>query len=114
MKRLDGMTPAVEFRNASWLNEKNAERTLRFLTDRKIAFVMVDEPQGFKSSVPPVTAVTSISLWSGSTAATARRGRRRASPRPSASATCTPATSWRNGSLASSMRRPRPRTPTSS
>ena len=53
------MTPAVEFRNASWLNEKNAERTLRFLTDRKIAFVMVDEPQGFKSSVPPVTAVTS-------------------------------------------------------
>ena len=58
VQRLDGMTPAVEFRNASWLNEKNAERTLRFLTDRKIAFVMVDEPQGFKSSVPPVTAVT--------------------------------------------------------
>jgi uncharacterized protein YecE (DUF72 family) len=59
VERLDGMTPAVEFRNGSWLNEKNAERTLRFLTDRGIAFVMVDEPQGFKSSVPPVTAVTS-------------------------------------------------------
>ena len=59
VERLDGMTPAVEFRNGSWLNEKNAERTLRFLTDRDIAFVMVDEPQGFKSSVPPVTAVTS-------------------------------------------------------
>ena len=58
VQRLDGMTPAVEFRNGSWLNEKNAERTLRFLTDRDIAFVMVDEPQGFKSSVPPVTAVT--------------------------------------------------------
>lgn len=58
VERLEGMMPAVEFRNASWLNEKNAERTLRFLTDRKIAFVMVDEPQGFKSSVPPVTAVT--------------------------------------------------------
>jgi uncharacterized protein YecE (DUF72 family) len=57
--RLDGLACAVEFRNASWLNEKNAERTLRFLRDRKIAFVMVDEPQGFKSSVPPVTAVTS-------------------------------------------------------
>ena len=27
--------------------------------DHGIAFVMVDEPQGFKSSVPPVTAVTS-------------------------------------------------------
>ncbi len=59
VERLEGMTPAVEFRNASWLNEKNAERTMRFLTDRNIAFVMVDEPQGFKSSVPPVTAVTS-------------------------------------------------------
>jgi uncharacterized protein YecE (DUF72 family) len=50
---------AVEFRNASWLNEKNAERTMRFLRDRSLAFVMVDEPQGFKSSVPPTTAVTS-------------------------------------------------------
>jgi uncharacterized protein YecE (DUF72 family) len=58
VERLDGLACAVEFRNASWLNEKNAERTLRFLTDRNIAFVMVDEPQGFKSSVPPVTAVT--------------------------------------------------------
>ena len=57
--RLAGMTCAVEFRNASWLNEKNAERTLGFLEDKGLAFVMVDEPQGFKSSVPPVTAVTS-------------------------------------------------------
>ena len=52
------MKPRVEFRNGSWLNEKNAERTVRFLTDRDIAFVMVDEPQGFKSSVRPVTVVT--------------------------------------------------------
>jgi uncharacterized protein YecE (DUF72 family) len=58
-ERLDGLACAVEFRNGSWLNEKNAERTLRFLRDRELAFVMVDEPQGFKSSVPPVTAVTS-------------------------------------------------------
>ena len=59
VERLDGWTAAVEFRNGSWLNEKNAERTLRFLRDRKIAFVMVDEPQGFKSSVPPTVAITS-------------------------------------------------------
>jgi len=59
VERLDGWRCAVEFRNASWLNEKNSERTLRFLRDHGIAFVMVDEPQGFKSSVPPVTAVTS-------------------------------------------------------
>jgi uncharacterized protein YecE (DUF72 family) len=59
VERLDGWRCAVEFRNGSWLNEKNSERTLRFLRDHGIAFVMVDEPQGFKSSVPPVTAVTS-------------------------------------------------------
>jgi uncharacterized protein YecE (DUF72 family) len=62
VERLDGWRCAVEFRNGSWLNEKNAERTLRFLRDRNIAFVMVDEPQGFKSSVPPATAVTSPDL----------------------------------------------------
>jgi len=59
VERLDGWTAAVEFRNGSWLNEKNVERTLRFLADRSIPFVMVDEPQGFKSSVPPEVAVTS-------------------------------------------------------
>jgi uncharacterized protein YecE (DUF72 family) len=62
VERLDGWRGAVEFRNGSWLNEKNVERTLRFLSDRKIPFVMVDEPQGFKSSVPPEVAVTSEDL----------------------------------------------------
>jgi uncharacterized protein YecE (DUF72 family) len=57
-----GLTVAVEFRNATWFNEKNAERTLRFLTDEQIPMVMVDGPQGFKSSVPPVVAATSPSL----------------------------------------------------
>ena len=47
---------------ASWFNEKNVDRTMRFLTDNKLPFVMVDEPQGFKSSVPPVVAVTSPEL----------------------------------------------------
>jgi uncharacterized protein YecE (DUF72 family) len=60
--RLGGWTCAVEFRNGSWLNEKNAERTVRFLADRGIPFVMVDEPQGFKSSVPPDVVVTSSEL----------------------------------------------------
>ena len=56
VERLEGWTCAVEFRNGSWLNEKNAERTTRFLAERNIPFVMVDEPQGFKSSVPPQVA----------------------------------------------------------
>jgi uncharacterized protein YecE (DUF72 family) len=57
-----GMTPAVEFRSASWFNEKNLERTLGFLADRQIPLVLVDGPQGLKSSVPPLTATTSPEL----------------------------------------------------
>jgi uncharacterized protein YecE (DUF72 family) len=53
---------AVEFRHGSWFNEKNAERTVRFLQDNKIPYVAVDEPQGFKSSVPPVIVPTSDEL----------------------------------------------------
>jgi uncharacterized protein YecE (DUF72 family) len=53
---------AVEFRHGSWFNEKNAERTVKFLQEHKIPYVAVDEPQGFKSSVPPVVIPTSDEL----------------------------------------------------
>ena len=49
---------AVEFRNSNWLNERNQEHTLGFLHDRGLAFVSVDEPQGFPSSVPPIATAT--------------------------------------------------------
>jgi uncharacterized protein YecE (DUF72 family) len=61
-ERLGGLPIAVEFRHGSWFNEKNAERTLKFLADHAIPYVIVDEPQGFKSSVPPVAATTSQEL----------------------------------------------------
>ena len=57
-----GLPIAVEFRHGSWFNEKNAERTVRFLQDNKIPYVAVDEPQGFKSSVPPVVVPTNDAL----------------------------------------------------
>lgn len=60
-QRLD-LPIAVEFRNGSWFNEKNAERTIRFLQDNKVPYVAVDEPQGFKSSVPPVIFPTNDEL----------------------------------------------------
>jgi uncharacterized protein YecE (DUF72 family) len=60
--RAVGLTGSVEFRNATWFNEKNIERTMRFLGDRQIPIVMVDGPQGFKSSVPPIVATTSPEL----------------------------------------------------
>lgn len=61
-RRLPGIEVAVEFRNGSWFNEKNAELTLRFLGDNGIPYVMVDGPQGLRSSIPPLAAVTSPEL----------------------------------------------------
>ena len=49
---------AVEFRNGRWLDDEHREETLDFLDRHSLTYVCVDEPQGFKSSVPPVTAVT--------------------------------------------------------
>jgi uncharacterized protein YecE (DUF72 family) len=57
-QRLGQYTMSVEFRNAIWMAEEDSEKTLRFLSENAIPYVCVDEPQGFKSSVPPVTAVT--------------------------------------------------------
>jgi uncharacterized protein YecE (DUF72 family) len=50
---------AVEFRNNVWLSEKNQGTTLDFLRRNDLPFVCVDEPQGFKSSVPPMAEITS-------------------------------------------------------
>jgi uncharacterized protein YecE (DUF72 family) len=58
-QRLGSIRSAVEFRSETWFNDKNRERTLRFLADNAIPFVMVDGPQGLRSSVPPIVAVTS-------------------------------------------------------
>lgn len=58
-QRLPQYKLAVEFRHNSWLNSKNMDRTLTFLRDSDLSFVCVDEPQGFKSSVPPIVEATS-------------------------------------------------------
>jgi len=55
---LEDFQLAVEFRNGRWLDEENRTDTLDFLERHSLAYVCVDEPQGFKSSVPPVVAVT--------------------------------------------------------
>ena len=58
-----GDTPfAIELRHASWFNDKNRDRTLAFLADNEIPFVMVDAPPGTKSSVPPMSLVSSPKL----------------------------------------------------
>jgi uncharacterized protein YecE (DUF72 family) len=50
---------AIEFRHNSWVNEKNVERTLNFLRENDLPYVCVDEPQGFRSSMPPLAEATS-------------------------------------------------------
>jgi len=61
-ERLDGLPCAVEFRSALWFAGTTAASTLRLLEDVGLSFVMVDEPQGMKSSVPPIVAVTAKRL----------------------------------------------------
>jgi uncharacterized protein YecE (DUF72 family) len=57
-ERLPGLTVAVEFRGGGWMDGDAAAATLRLLEDAGLAYVSVDEPQGFRSSTPPVVAAT--------------------------------------------------------
>ena len=57
--RLPQYTIAIEFRHNSWVNEKNMRHTISFLRDNNLPLVCVDEPTGFKSSIPPAIANTS-------------------------------------------------------
>ncbi|MGH2733629.1 MAG: DUF72 domain-containing protein [Actinomycetota bacterium] len=60
--RLPDFSIAVELRNAAWTNERNLARTLDFLTEHRLPYTCVDMPQGFRSSLPPIAAVTSPDL----------------------------------------------------
>jgi uncharacterized protein YecE (DUF72 family) len=53
---------AVEFRGPTWMEPDRRDRTLSLLEELGMTYVVVDEPQGFKSSVPPVPACTSPDL----------------------------------------------------
>ena len=50
---------AVEFRNASWWNERNRASTLAFEREHGLVNVVVDGPRGVGNSVPAVWEVTS-------------------------------------------------------
>ena len=56
--RLPGLRIAVEFRGGGWMEGERAARTLAHLENLGLAYVSVDEPQGFSSSTPPLAAVT--------------------------------------------------------
>jgi uncharacterized protein YecE (DUF72 family) len=57
-ERLKEFRIAVEFRHKTWLEERNVDETLSFLSDHDLPYVCVDMPQGFDSSLPPIAAAT--------------------------------------------------------
>jgi uncharacterized protein YecE (DUF72 family) len=53
----------VEFRSATWFkDDESTEETLDFLRSYALPYVVVDMPQGYPSSVPPIVAATSNEL----------------------------------------------------
>jgi len=60
--RLDGIPCTIEFRNRAWFDVRGRDRTLAFLRDHALPYVIVDEPQGLPNSVPPIAAVTAPRL----------------------------------------------------
>jgi uncharacterized protein YecE (DUF72 family) len=62
LQRLDGYQVALEFRNATWLSDRSRASTVAMLREWNVPMVIVDEPQGFTSSIPAVWEATSDDL----------------------------------------------------
>jgi len=57
--KLDGYRTLVEFRHPSWVDERHLTRTLRFLRERGLSYVSVDNPQfPGQTTMPPLSAAT--------------------------------------------------------
>lgn len=55
---------AVEFRHPGWLDSERRAETMRFLSERSLAYVSVDEPQFDKpETVPPVYEATTETAY---------------------------------------------------
>lgn len=57
-RRCEPLRICVEFRNHTWMDERNRDETLDFLTSYGVPYVSVDMPQGHPNSIPPVLAAT--------------------------------------------------------
>ena len=60
--RLAGFQLSIEFRDKSWFEGNHAQRTLDFERNRKLANVVVDEPQEMRNTIPSVWEVTTPKL----------------------------------------------------
>lgn len=57
-RRCEPWRISVELRSSLWMTPENVAETLDFLTSYGLPYVVVDMPQGFRSSIPPVVAAT--------------------------------------------------------
>ncbi|MGX2041402.1 DUF72 domain-containing protein [Methylocaldum sp. MU1018] len=56
---MEGFRMAVEFRHRSWFDDGQRESVLEFERSHGLTHVVVDEPQGFANSIPPLWEITS-------------------------------------------------------
>ncbi|MBC7602593.1 MAG: DUF72 domain-containing protein [Ramlibacter sp.] len=58
VQKMAGHTLSTEFRNKSWFDAGNLEKTVAFERELKVVHTMVDSPQGFANCVPLVWEAT--------------------------------------------------------
>jgi uncharacterized protein YecE (DUF72 family) len=61
VEAMQGYTVSIEFRNKTWFDEAHVGETLAFERELNVVHTVVDGPQGFHNSVPPVWESTHIS-----------------------------------------------------
>ncbi len=61
-ERLAPFPVAIEFRHRSWFTDTQREATLALEREARFVNVIVDEPQGHASSIPPIWEVTNDTL----------------------------------------------------
>lgn len=62
VQRMAGHEVAVEFRNATWFDKEHVASTLAFERELGVTHTVVDEPQGFPSSIPTLWEATNDRL----------------------------------------------------
>jgi uncharacterized protein YecE (DUF72 family) len=56
--RSAGVPIAVELRHREWVDSAHRAATMKFLEEQELAYVCVDAPSGFESSLPPLSVMT--------------------------------------------------------
>jgi uncharacterized protein YecE (DUF72 family) len=62
VERMQDHRLTVEFRNKVWFDDAHRMRTLEFERELGVVHTIVDAPQGFHTSVPPVWEITNTEL----------------------------------------------------